>query len=60
LLSPQWLDFWQMLSPCIYLGCIFGVKLFNPKIGDEKIFASREGAAEGGCGGNSAMPERSA
>src|SRR3989344_3016851 len=29
-------------------------------IGGEKILASREGAAEGGCGGNSAAPERSA
>jgi len=28
-------------------------------IGGEKILASREGAAEGGCGGNSAAPERS-
>ncbi|MBI2122472.1 MAG: hypothetical protein HYT98_05165 [Candidatus Sungbacteria bacterium] len=30
------------------------------RFGGEKILASREGAAEGGCGGNSAAPERSA
>ncbi len=29
-------------------------------IGGEKVLALREGAAEWGCGGNSAAPERSA
>jgi hypothetical protein len=29
-------------------------------LAEKKFLASREGAAEGGCGGNSAAPERSA
>ena len=33
---------------------------FLIELSAKKFFASREGAAEGGCGGNSAAPERSA
>ena len=36
------------------------IRRFCSNCGGEKILAAREGAAEGGCGGNSAAPERSA